>query len=57
MMKNNDLNWDEFYTDLETPESEESQEDLMYAFFDQTDLEAEEVYSLVFMGGKQIIWQ
>ena len=48
---------EELYFGLDAREREESQEDLMYEFIDKTDMDVDEVYSLVFMGGRKITWQ
>ncbi len=54
----NNFKWDELYLQMQdTRESEMSQEELMYMFIDETDLDVEEVYSLVFMEGRKITWQ
>ena len=53
----NGLKWKEFSSGSGNVSLEESQTDLMYMFFDETDMEAEEVYSLVFMDGNKISWQ
>lgn len=50
-------NWEDLYAGLDSGEQDEKQEDLMYLFIDETDMDVDEVYSLVFMGGKKITWQ
>jgi len=49
--------WEDLYTGLDFVERDEKQEDIMYLFIDETDMDVDEVYSLVFMGGKKIKWQ
>lgn len=54
----NSEGWKELYLELqEGRESEMSKEELMYMFIDETDMDVEEVYSLVFMEGRKITWQ
>lgn len=48
---------DEIFVDIGEMDREERQEDLIYLFIDETDLDVEDVYSLVFMGGRKIRWQ
>ena len=55
MRKNLEL--EELYFGLDEREREESQKELMYEFIDKTDMEMDDVYSLVFMSGKKITWQ
>ena len=55
MRKNLEL--EELYFGLDEREREESQKELMYEFIDKTDMDVDEVYSLVFMGGRKITWQ
>lgn len=43
--------------ELDDVEQEEKREDLMYLFIDETDMDVEDVYSLVFMEGRKITWQ
>jgi len=49
-------NWNEIYEEMKAGEREERKEDLMYLFIDETDMDVEEVYSLVFMEGRKISW-
>ena len=49
-------NRNDLYAELEGGEREEKKEDLMYLFIDETDMDVEDVYSLVFMEGKKISW-
>jgi hypothetical protein len=49
-------NWNDLYAELESGDGEERKEYLMYFFIDETDMDVEEVYSLVFTEGKKIIW-
>ena len=53
----NGIKWKEYSSGSDEMILEESQTDLMYMFFDETDMDAEEVYSLVFMDGNKISWQ
>ena len=52
-----DEKWDDLHAEQDSAEREEKQQDLMYLFLDETDMDVDEVYSLVFMGGKKISWQ
>jgi len=49
--------WEDLYAELDAAEREEKQQDLMYLFLDETDMDVDEVYSLVFMEGRKITWQ
>ena len=53
----NGIKWKEYASDSGEISLEDSQTDLMYMFFDETDMDADEVYSLVFMDGNKISWQ
>jgi hypothetical protein len=48
--------WKDLYAGLDGDEREEKEEDLMYLFIDETDMDVEDVYSLVFMEGRKISW-
>jgi len=52
-----DERWYDLYPEHDSVETEEKQQDLMYLFFDETDMDVDEVYSLVFMEGRKITWQ
>lgn len=47
-----DEDWKDFYAELESAEKES----LMYLFIDETDMDVEEIYSLVFQEGRKITW-
>ena len=49
-------NWKALYAELDSGEHDEKKEDLMYLFIDETDMDVEDVYSLVFMEGRKITW-
>lgn len=55
MAKN--VGWDELDFGLHEVETEDEQKKIMYVFIDETDMDVEDVYSLVFMKGRKITWQ
>ena len=48
--------WEDLYAENEPGDRDEKREDLMYLFIDETDMDVEDVYSLVFMEGRKITW-